>query len=923
MPFSFSFRRKKPTELEKAKENLASQYNGHHHRSSGMRFQRPFIKPESVDDRMLELENSEQTYCKQAYMNANGENDHEKYPDLDTYYSSNKEYPRRLVVQATQEVHKETDCHPRHWGRRRIRGRVPFIITLAELCLNPFRFRRYDGAPVDEDEEEGTTRTQKEENVVLRTIKRIIHWITSTFLTLTLAWIIQVMLSVEIVTSPWNDDGSTEPYDEYENVHWFWPKHSVNVLDQSPENKQPQSKVAKLTVPRRLVIKDQATGQWVPKKTVELRDKKTGMLQPYIFLSFSRANYLDKTNNELRQILYLVAERMLEHENAYRDPQEPPMEAFWVDVDCVSSDTSIPVGSTESKCTRDVNTICDAVRCAKRVYIVLPSDSEEDKQIWGNRIWTFPEVLLAANKTRYCFTHSGSEALFTPHEVTLSDMYNSFWPEISRLPGSDPTDSDGQLEHEDAIGYLVSHYTNSIQLSELQLFTFAVQAMARQTTSIDTQGYTTRDMAYAAMGLLSYRLTPNDSDNTFQAIARLSLVNDSNQLLERLLCLWPYPQKNPPPIQTQLDYASAGSETLLRNIADRDQYSTHLWDIKPLCDIVGVGDDLYEPTVIMDRCRGIPIRWKDFPRLRYAKELKGLGATVSQTIVYFGVWFLATGFGLFSSAIALALALTDNSSGQTTTDQTMRNLIQYLQQTIVPQYLLGIALYFGVAWVISWFSPWAVRQLCNGGSKGSSSHLVGFEGTMSLHDLEKAIYGNFNNRLSYAASSTVFSKNMRHSKIRMGREPDDQNYWKNEMRRLHFPDTHRLFTIVDTGDMTVSVIAAERPPVVALICGREGGMLRALLCSWRFEKNCLYRESVVRMRSSLEEQATHNDWLKISLASQGDVNRTRVSHLKQQRAKQSQSPLSKPSSLFTKTSAPHISIVKLNDQAHSRHDTTI
>ena len=105
------------------------------------------------------------------------------------------------------------------------------------------------------------------------------------------------------------------------------------------------------------------------------------------------------------------------------------------------------------------------------------------------------------------------------------------------------------------------------------------------------------------------------------------------------------------------------------------------------------------------------------------------------------------------------------------------------------------------------------------------------------------------------------------------------------MKRLGFPDSYRLFTIVDTGNMTVSVIAAERPPVVALICGREGGMLRVLLCSWRFEQNCLYRECVVRMRSSLEEQATYNDWLKISLASQGDVTRTRVSHLQYLRQK--------------------------------------
>jgi hypothetical protein len=201
---------------------------------------------------------------------------------------------------------------------------------------------------------------------------------------------------------------------------------------------------------------------------------------------------------------------------------------------------------------------------------------------------------------------------------------------------------------------------------------------------------------------------------------------------------------------------------------------------------------------------------------------------------------------------------------------------------------------------------------------------------MSLHDLEKAMYGNYNHRLSYAASSTVFSRNMRKSNLREGREPLDPSHWKEEMKRLGFPDSYRLFTIVDTGSMTVSVIAAERPPVVALICGREGGMLRVLLCSWRFEQNCLYRECVVRMRSSLEEQATYNDWLKISLASQGDVTRTRVSHLQclqqkkiaegnarlEEEKVRQRKPTSEGSSLGTLKGppSPRVSLLSVGDQ---------
>ena len=61
------------------------------------------------------------------------------------------------------------------------------------------------------------------------------------------------------------------------------------------------------------------------------------------------------------------------------------------------------------------------------------------------------------------------------------------------------------------------------------------------------------------------------------------------------------------------------------------------------------------------------------------------------------------------------------------------------------------------------------------------------------------------------------------------------------------------------------MFSAERPPTVALLCGREGGMLRAVLCSWRFGNDCLYKETVVRMQSDVYESAKAKSWLKVCL----------------------------------------------------------
>ncbi|KAJ5777308.1 hypothetical protein N7520_000554 [Penicillium odoratum] len=866
---------KEDLEHEAWEKNLQKHYDGRWHWSPGLRFRRPpKLTPEQLRDRMIELEHEDPVIRKRRYLNPNGDDEHEKFPDLDTYYSTTKEFPRRLVVQATKDAQKDT--RPRHWGQTQIDGRTPFIIRLSELCLNPLNLERYESGWVDpsEDDPDSTLEKKSMPRRVWIVCLRIIHHVLSIFFTLTLAWIIQVLLSVDIITKPWSGEGSSDKYEDYDNVQWDWPKHAINILDQSPGNTRPQSSLARLLTPRRLVVWDTDKEEWVAKETTQLRDKNTGMLQPYIFLSFSRGNY-SAGDDILRPFFHKIAGSILERENANRDPKEEPVKAFWVDTDCVSHENKLDEA-------RDINSICDAVRCARRVYILLPSDSAEDKKIWGKRVWTLPEVLLAAEKIRYCITpewklpsvgNKSTDTVF--YDVSLSDMYNSFWDAFDPISTATTTESNGERP-EDAISHLIDHYTNRTKLSELQLFTFAVQAMAKLVTG-DVEGYTTTSMAYAAMGLLSYRITPDEEDDTFQAIARLSLVNDSNEMLERLVCLWPSYRSTIPSkssIQGEERYAVAGSEALLRNIADQDQYSVHLWDIEPSCEVVGIGSDKYTPTVILDRCRGIPIRWKSFPEVQYVQNFTSLRANISQFIVWMGAWFLLAGFNLFATVISLAFA---GVNGGTTLN--------------IDQYMYGILLYVGVAWIISCFSPRAVRYLCSGGSSGLSCHMVGFEGTMTLREIEKAIYGNFNDRLSYAPSSTIFSQSLRHPKIRMGVEPRDKygdplgrDHWEQERKVHGIPDTHRLFTIVDTGDMTVSVIAAERPPVVALICGREGGMLRALLCSWRFDKNCLYRECVVRMRSSIEDQATPNDWLKVSLASQSDVSRTRLRYAQQEKA---------------------------------------
>jgi hypothetical protein len=68
------------------------------------------------------------------------------------------------------------------------------------------------------------------------------------------------------------------------------------------------------------------------------------------------------------------------------------------------------------------------------------------------------------------------------------------------------------------------------------------------------------------------------------------------------------------------------------------------------------------------------------------------------------------------------------------------------------------------------------------------------------------------------------------------------------------PGTMRVFTLVDTHTMTVTMFEAARPPVAVLLCGMEGGMQRAIACSYQWATGICYRETVLRMETTVLEK---------------------------------------------------------------------
>lgn len=88
-------------------------------------------------------------------------------------------------------------------------------------------------------------------------------------------------------------------------------------------------------------------------------------------------------------------------------------------------------------------------------------------------------------------------------------------------------------------------------------------------------------------GLLRRRPDVNKEDNAFEAFPRLSLANDSDALLERLICLQ----------QTQPDseFFDLG-----------DAWGAKVWDIEPRCQIAAIAEG---ETVVLDGAYSASIQW--------------------------------------------------------------------------------------------------------------------------------------------------------------------------------------------------------------------------------------------------------------------------------------------------------------------------
>jgi hypothetical protein len=309
------------------------------------------------------------------------------------------------------------------------------------------------------------------------------------------------------------------------------------------------------------------------------------------------------------------------------------------------------------------------------------------------------------------------------------------------------------------------------------------------------------------MGLLRRRPEAVPSDSAFLAFARLSLANDTDRLLERMISVLP---------------AASGGGTPEDWLMADDHWGANLWDIEPICQVAGIGSryDHAKETVILDGCLSANIRWKGFKPVAYARKVTWARRFVDFILRFLGFPAFAVGAGVLG----------------------------------IPWTPGVVVLLFGMGFMFA--SPKLARIKYGGKIWRAQPWLFGFEGHLPIDRIESMIFGTYEGRLTWSPAGGPFSLHeLGEDGRRKGTDPALVDEYRQAIDAAKSGQSEeKIFTLVDTNTMTATLFAAKTPPIVALICGQEGGMLRAALCGYDWTTQTLYRETVVRMESDIRDK---------------------------------------------------------------------
>ncbi|KAL1877876.1 hypothetical protein Daus18300_002229 [Diaporthe australafricana] len=571
----------------------------------------------------------------------------------------------------------------------------------------------------------------------------------------------------------------------------------------------------------------------------------------YVFISYTRKQFCVATDADL---LHWDISDKLRRDYAQLSPvnryalcwygakvaRAAGKRAFWIDFECIRDIQGVAEANSQSY---DVYRICDIVRAASSMAIVvgppietqLPGGTPQPysngavtawlKQ-WGTRLWTLPEILLCPSEHRTNIYAIGSS--LPPEEIAKRNF-------VARAALPDAS----------IVRQLIDHYESSIHLSPLELISLALQCFSVRQTDQFNQG----DIAYALMGLLRRRPLVNRSDTGFEAFARLSLANNSDKLLERLLCV------------RTAKFDAPWHDT-------KDAWGMSLWDIEPHCQVAGIVDD---QTVSLDGAYGAAIQWDSMGQVAFMKR-----STMARTfakIVLRGVpvYFI---FGLAMTIAAAVIKSNADSANDQSENGSFDNSDFDTSAKITPVFttLLVFGLVFLIpSLVIVLLSPVMLLNIYRGKFWSTQALFIGMEGIPDdLGSIERNLFGFNHGRLKWSAAGSALSRHTVSSHGECVALPPEKKYATATDDDIQ--DGARYFTLVDTYSMAATAFRAVRPPTTVMVCGQEGGMQRAILCSYDWKRAAFAREAVVRMNTTVLNRMIRVNRFRFALRRRTDAD---------------------------------------------------
>jgi hypothetical protein len=568
--------------------------------------------------------------------------------------------------------------------------------------------------------------------------------------------------------------------------------HGPSSMPLASGNTRDNQKITHAPYPRKLMIYNSKSATW------------SGCIDPtalinanYMAVSYYNADFIDKNA--------LLETRQAFAETVQAACIEQGLRAYWLDFQCIGDLEGKVIMDNlkdadkrkeQAKMNEDLYRIADVYRGAAKTLIVIghhPSEGQTEKNPWvrwGDRLWTLPEALLS----RELLCKAGDDAV---RPITLRQVANLAYK-------ADPEEM-----------ALVEGFSGKDTLHRVERLSMLKNALWRRSSSAHprqapvsplppTSQFTAypAERVYALMGFFEHRITPDPLEHPLTALARLSMANDSDRFIERMIGMLPSYIPN-----TACWYS------------ENDLFNANLWDIEPEVQVSGVSKS---GALVLDGCRAATIRWKNFPRVAYASK-PSFRRRMAYSSVYSFFWFFVIScFVVGGSKIIGAIML----------------VISLVFLCISPKLVD-----YGTSGRVTFAQPW----------------LIGIKGFISAKDVSLRIYGGSRNRDTFMVNYTPSGSTLSRPETGIFRRGDIA---LSEKAVQESPKGD-IYTLVDTFSNTIYHFTARKPPTVCVYVGREAGLGRFLLCSESCDLNELHKETVVRMPTYTFESMARTDWLAV------------------------------------------------------------